>query len=385
MNALVFCPSPALGGLELHVVERALQLREAGWGVALLAEEHAPILEHARKRGCNTATVHVRMKYLDVLAARSIAAMIRSTASDLLIVCRSVDLSTAMLARRLARRPCRVVFFSQMQSGVVKRDWFHDRIYRALDHAIVMTRRMRCDLANNTLMPRERISVLSAPVDTSRFAPATAEQRNAMRAELGIPHDAHVAICVARFDPQKDQETLIRAWKGLPENAWLLCVGDDTIGEEGYRDRMIALAHELGVGSRCVFVPFRPDVERLMHAADVFVLPSLSETFGIVTIEALASGLVVLGTNAGGVPEIIDHGVNGFLFEPRDVDALRNLLSRILSDEPLRASMAQHARFDAVERFDRRRNAQHFVSICHALVAHGSLENIEERIPRNTA
>jgi glycosyltransferase involved in cell wall biosynthesis len=356
--------------LELHVVERALQLQEAGWKVVVMGESDAPILEHARRRGCTTADVHVRMKYLDVMVARRMAALIRTSSVDLIMVCRSADLSTALLARRMSRRACRVLFFSQMQSGVVKRDWFHDRVYGALDHAIMMTRRMRDDLAANTVMPRERISVLSAPVDTARFTPATPEQRRAVRAELGIPEHAHVAICVARFDPQKDQETLLRAWKGLPGSAWLVFVGDDTIGEEGYRDRMIARADELGIRARCVFVPFRPDVERLMHAADIFVLPSLSETFGIVYIEALASGLVVLGTDAGGVPEIIDHGVNGFLFPPSNSDALHALLQRVLTDDALRSAMAHHARFDAVERFDRKRNAQQFVSICHAIVTH---------------
>jgi glycosyltransferase involved in cell wall biosynthesis len=89
-----------------------------------------------------------------------------------------------------------------------------------------------------------------------------------------------------------------------------------------------------------------------MSALDIFVLPSHTETFGFVLVEALAMGKAIVATNSGGVPEIITNGITGFLVPPRDVQALADALLRLLKDQRLRSSFSSEARADALKRFD---------------------------------
>lgn len=89
-----------------------------------------------------------------------------------------------------------------------------------------------------------------------------------------------------------------------------------------------------------------------MSALDVFVLPSFSETYGLVVIEAMAMKVPVIATNAGGVPELITNGTTGILVEPRDTDAVTQAVCLLLKNAKLRSSITRAARNEAVQRFD---------------------------------
>jgi len=89
-----------------------------------------------------------------------------------------------------------------------------------------------------------------------------------------------------------------------------------------------------------------------MNAMDISLLPSKREAFGLVVIEAMASGLPVIGTNTGGVPEIITHEKNGLLFEPFDVDKLAKYMKLLAEDRKLREKFGEQARIDSIERYD---------------------------------
>ncbi len=89
-----------------------------------------------------------------------------------------------------------------------------------------------------------------------------------------------------------------------------------------------------------------------MAALDVFVLPSFSETFGLVVVEAMAMGRPIIATNAGGLPEIITNGKTGLLVQPQDATAVAWAIHRILADAALRQSLGRLAREEAVKRYD---------------------------------
>lgn len=101
-----------------------------------------------------------------------------------------------------------------------------------------------------------------------------------------------------------------------------------------------------------------PEARRLFEGADIFVLPSLGECFGIAYIEALAAGLPVVATRMGGAPDIVDHGTNGFLIDPNDARALGSALDTLLGDHARRRAMGEQARAKAERAFDARRNGK---------------------------
>ncbi len=128
--------------------------------------------------------------------------------------------------------------------------------------------------------------------------------------------------------------------------AALILVGD---GPE--REAVERLAASLGVSGRVAFLGEQLQMGRLLPQADLFVLPSEQESFGLAALEALASGVPVVATNVGGLPEVVRHAETGWLVPVRDPAALAAAILKLLADEPRRAAMGRAARADALARF----------------------------------
>lgn len=142
-------------------------------------------------------------------------------------------------------------------------------------------------------------------------------------------------LCVSRIDYQKNQVALVEALAKLPANCRLTLVGPITAA--WYAEKIRARAQELGVADRVTLIPGLPpgsaELEAAFAAADVFVLPSVHEPFGIVALEAMQRGLPLVSSNVGGLPDFVADGANGLLFEPTDAAALASAITRVL-DEP---------------------------------------------------
>jgi N-acetyl-alpha-D-glucosaminyl L-malate synthase BshA len=157
-----------------------------------------------------------------------------------------------------------------------------------------------------------------------------------------------ILIHVSNFRPVKRVLDCVRilaeARKHAP--AHLLMVGDGP--DRGPAER---LARELGVERHTTFLGKQDHVERLLPQAHVLLMPSELEGFGLAALEAMACGVPAVGTNVGGVPELITHGRDGFLEPPGDIGAQAARVSELLCDARLYERMAQAARRTAIERF----------------------------------
>jgi glycosyltransferase involved in cell wall biosynthesis len=131
----------------------------------------------------------------------------------------------------------------------------------------------------------------------------------------------------------------------LPD-ARLLLVGDGI-----QRAAHQVLARELGLSGSVDFLGFRSDVPEILGATDILALPSLHEGFGLVIVEALASGIPVVGTRTGPVPQIIRDGDTGLLCEPGDPTTLAAALLSLINDPAGRREMGRRGRADALARF----------------------------------
>ena len=142
-------------------------------------------------------------------------------------------------------------------------------------------------------------------------------------------------LCVSRIDYQKNQVALVEALAKLPANCRLTLIGPITAA--WYAEKIRARAAELGVTDRFTLIPGLPpgsaELEAEFAKADVFVLPSVHEPFGIVALEAMQRGLPLVSSNVGGLPDFVSDEENGLLFDPADVVALASAIARVL-DEP---------------------------------------------------
>jgi glycosyltransferase involved in cell wall biosynthesis len=139
------------------------------------------------------------------------------------------------------------------------------------------------------------------------------------------------------------------------------------VGDGADRSRLESLASELGLGARVRFLGNRSEVQSYAQAADCLVCPSVwGEAAGLVNIEGLACGLPVLASRVGGIPEIVDHEVSGFLFSPGNASELAAAAKRLLDDPELRESMGQTARRIAIERFSVQSRIEDYLDLYRA-------------------
>jgi glycosyltransferase involved in cell wall biosynthesis len=165
-----------------------------------------------------------------------------------------------------------------------------------------------------------------------------------VRQECGISPETLVIGSVANISPKKGYDVLIRAVaKARQEIHDLACVivGAD---DHGMREGLERLGDSLGLGGRLRFVGFQEKVCPYLDAMDLFVLASVDEGFGIVLLEAMASGKPVVATAVDGPPEIVEDGQSGLLVPPRDPEALAKALVDLLKDPQRRASMGNRGR-----------------------------------------
>jgi len=175
--------------------------------------------------------------------------------------------------------------------------------------------------------------------------------RRKIRSEFGIPQNAKVVIMVSRLNAKKGVEYLLDAaaqiLREVPD-AWFMVVGisvlETSSGGTDYFEGLKLRTRHLGIHERFIFTGLRRDVPDLLAAADVSVLPSLSEGLPNAVIEAMAAGLPVVGTKVGGIPELIDHGRTGLLIPPADVGALSESLTAVLDNPHLSKRLGEAAR-----------------------------------------
>ncbi len=191
------------------------------------------------------------------------------------------------------------------------------------------------------------IGVIPNFLDCGRWVPAPDPD---VRARY-CPPDRYDALLlhVSNLRPVKRLDTVIDILALVRRRirARLVIVGD---GPE--RARTEALAADAGLTEHLEIVGEIEDVQPLLSAADVFLLPSAQESFGLAALEAMACGLPVVASRVGGLPEVIRHGETGFLHPPGDADAMAASVVALVEDRTLHAHVSRLARASVVERFD---------------------------------
>ncbi|MFI5413486.1 MAG: glycosyltransferase family 4 protein, partial [Candidatus Lutacidiplasmatales archaeon] len=230
---------------------------------------------------------------------------------------------------------------------------------RPADRVVAQTRSEVTLLASWGVEP-DRIALISDGIDLSEFAgmPARIERR-----------DPPTLLFVGRLYPeQKGLDPLLRAFARIPADLGLRL---RLVGEDWGGARVVArLAEELGVRDRVTLTGPLPRTELLGEyaRADLFVLPSLFEPYGIVLMEAMAAGLPIVASRVGGIPEVVAEGENALLCAPNDPAALADALERLVRDRALRERFARAGR-KRVERFSWTRVIPQWVGLFETVIA----------------
>jgi glycosyltransferase involved in cell wall biosynthesis len=197
-----------------------------------------------------------------------------------------------------------------------------------------------------------QIVVVYNPVANCVFQyPAT---KGRIRQEFGVPYNTFLIGEIGKLNPNKGYEDLVQAAaivKQTIPNIIFAAVGGTSKSDAAFERRFKESTKILGLQDCFKLVGFRNDILEIIFALDLLVLPSHSESFGRVLIEAMAAGKPVIGTSVGGIPEIIEDGVTGLLVPPHSPEELAQAIIKILQNPEMARQMGEAGRRRAEERF----------------------------------
>ena len=287
----------------------------------------------------------------DLVAVVRLARRMKAVRPDVVHLHTSHAHALGGLAARWAGKPV-VVVSRRVDFSIYRRSFLRMNGWKyrhGLDRIVCVSDAVRDVLRKDGLDPA-RLSVVKSAVDPTRVRAAA---RVDVRARLGLPKDARLVLAVGALVEHKGHRHLVEALPALRAAAPGVRVV--VAGEGPLRAELEARAQALGVADALVLAGQVDDLAGWFAGVDAFAMPSVEEGLGTSVLDALAAGLPVVASRAGGIPEMIEDGVGGLLVPPADAAALGAALARVLADPALAARLggAGRKRVDAEFHVDR--------------------------------
>lgn len=347
--------APHLGGVESHVRSLSRELATRGHDVTVVTSQHEPSLpSEERVDGFRVIRIKPRLTLMRTPIMPRMRASLRSLSVEI-VHAHSPPPTASHYASAVASErdiPYVVTYhcdvelpsaFGAFAASVYRRSLGASTL-RSADHVIVTTRTYA---ATSRAIWRYNPTVIPNAVDHHRFRPDV--DGSPIRERLKIPPELPVVLLVGRIVPHKGVEHFVEAARSVPQARFVI------VGEGSRLESMKRLASSMGVSDRFHFLGRVSDenLPKVYAMCDVFVLPSVSrlEAFGIVALEAMATGKAVIVADIPGVREVIEDGREGLLADPVNPQDLADKIRRVLGDPEARRAMGQHGREKVVESF----------------------------------
>lgn len=326
------CGSPSWGGLEMNQWRNARWMKERGHAVVVFGQAGGQLESYCRQDAIDFVAIQPHKKYYDLSAARQLSRLLAEWNVAHLVIRDVRDMSVTALAKYWFRHRFQLHYFMEMQLGVKKTNLLHTLRFRQLDTWSCPLHWLEEQVKTLTRMPHERICHIPSGLELEPLQQPLAQSE--ARKLLDLPETGILIGLAGRFDPQKGQLLLLEAAQRLTRTDFgIVLLGAPTHNEgEDYHNAMLDLIRGAGLSERVFVRPFRKDIAAFYKAIDAFVMASKAETFGMVTIEAMACGTPVIGSNAGGTPELLQFGKLGYLFEPLSAEDLANKIAAFLAE-----------------------------------------------------
>lgn len=294
------------------------------------------------------------------VAAKQLANVLDANDIDIVHLHWTKDIPIAVMAKLLSKRKPKLVQTRNMTMTRFKNDYYHRFLYKNIDLMLPVTYQVAEQIKK--FVPeaiRPKIEVLYMGSDKVELLDNV--ELKALRSDLRM-EDQFVVGMVGRINEAKGQHLLIQAIaQSDDENIHAYFVGHEM--KKGYVDQLKLLAQKLGVAHRVHFLGFMKNPHHFYQVCDTVVLASKRETFGLVLIEAMQVGTTVIGSNSGGVVEIIDDGITGLLFETGNSDRLGEKIRFLKNDQKMNEVLAQAGREKAKTMFSNEKQFQQLALI----------------------
>ncbi len=318
-------------------------MTEHGYHTAMACPADSPLAGHCIKNNIRHVAFQLNTEF-DVFAASRLARLCRENNYTILHAHDAHALAAATMAKIFV--PQLIIIAARRVDFHVKKPILGTYKYsnRRVNHIITVSEKIRSILIEDGV-PAEKISTVHSGIDIHKFDHI---HNSRIREEFHIPDDHFLIGTVAAIAGHKDYPTLLRA-------AHIVSEQDDKIsflavGAGPEEKKIKSLAKELKL-SRFFFAGFRPDVGFFLKSFDAFVLSSKTEGLGTSLLDAQAVGLPIIATTAGGIPEIVQDDINGFLVPPENPQALAKKMLQLKKNKSKQILFSRNA-INQVTAFD---------------------------------
>ena len=373
-RVLFVASTKSQGGIERHAVDIAAELHTLGVPLQFACPSGSFIQEWCAEREVPTQTFSVRNSG-DLSAVFRLAQMIRTEQIEIVHAHSRRDYVIAVLgvglARRLSRRPIRLILHAHMIRPLGGTSLLSSRFFaEGADAVVAVSGAVADHLRAVHRFPPAFVHLIYNGIDFQKYtypgSAAYCDRRTEARLQWKISSEALVLGMIGRLDAKGQTDLLSIASALLREHPSVHFVFIGSEGEAGTAANLTQQAARGGFEDQLLRTGPRDDVPTLLPALDILVHLPRDEAFGLALAEAMASGLPTIATKIGGCREVVQDGITGLLVPPGDLSALSTALSALLDSESgpsLRAEMGRRGRIYAEANFSQDRQVQRLLSL----------------------
>jgi glycosyltransferase involved in cell wall biosynthesis len=311
------CGTNGWGGLEMNQLKNAIWMQERSHFVKIYCLENSPIHKATLENNLPFGIIQKHKNHYDFIKAFLLLRLLKKDKVGHLIFRATFDQSIAATISFLSHRKIKVHYFMEMEFGAPKKQFFRTLRYSYFDSWNCPLEYLKKQVLENSKVKSEKVNVIPSGLD---FDSITQNSKTQSRNLLKLPEDDFLFGIVGRIDPKKGQLYALKATQLLSDYKFrLVIVGEETPDAPSQYLKEIKEFIALNqLEQKIIFLPFQKKPMEVFNAFDWTLMTSDSETFGMVTIESMAQGTPVIGSNAGGTSELLDFGNAGLLFETKN-------------------------------------------------------------------
>lgn len=325
LRIVLHSDSDVFAGTERHIADLAEGLRGLGVAVRIACPLPSALASEAEARNLEVVPIQ-KGGLIDWRATKVLRSLFVTGQMDLLHTHNGRSNLSGAFAATFRSGGCCVatqhfIEPSRLRGGAIKRAIrvrAHRLVNRRIAHFIAISDAVRHSMCRRRDAAEHKITVVPNGIKTPRRRELFSERQ--VRDEFRVDEHAPLVACVARLELEKDIGSLITAIGSVK----VKCPGIKCViaGDGSQRHSLQAQIRDAGLGDVVILAGFRQDALSIINACDLFILPSLTEPFGLVILEAMALGKPVIATSAGGPLEIVQHETTGLLVPPARPAAL---------------------------------------------------------------
>ncbi len=356
---LAICTSPDQGGLELYFISLVKYFSSQS-NIFTACRRKTYI---SQKIQSNKILIKKNNIFNMLSNIVNVLQYIKINEIDVIHVSWTKDLLLSAILKKLSKRKLSIVYYRQMKITRPKKDFFHKFIYREVDTVLTITENLRKECINCLPITKDNIIVLKYGIQQKIVDQPSKEN---IYKQHNLDLTKYTIGIFSRIEEQKGQHLAIEALNLLYEkNIQLLVIGHCM--DDDYKSNLINKCDQYGLTDRVRFIPFIDNPSEIMSVIDLVILPTYEETFGLVVAEAMMVRTPVIGSNAGGVPEIINDQYNGLLFTTKDSSSLAEKIYLLYGSSDLRNKIVKNAELFIRKEYDYDSHFRNFKNIINSV------------------